>query len=55
MTKQYYYVDINTKTLRVVDWGVSNTATLTGETDNPQVHRIFLTRGQFNKLKKVLS
>lgn len=52
---EYYYLDLNLKTLKALDWGESNTATLTGDTDNPDAHRIFLTKGQFNKLKKKLS
>lgn len=51
---RYYYVDIDLATMAVVDWGETNTANHTGETDNPNVHRIFLTKGQFNKLKQKL-
>ena len=51
---EYYFIDINLVTMKVVDWGETNTATLTGETDDPDVHRVFLTKGQFNKLKKHL-
>jgi hypothetical protein len=50
--KEYYYIDLNVKTMKIVKWGVSNTATLTGETSDKDVHRIFLTEGQYNKLIK---
>ncbi len=48
--KRYFYIDLDVKTMEIVNWGISNTATLTGETDNENVHRIFLTKGQYNKL-----
>lgn len=54
MAKEYYYIDINLQTMQVVGFGTSNTASLTGQTDDPKVHRVFLTKGQFNKLKKLL-
>ena len=40
--------------MKIVDWGEDNTATLTGKTEDPDVHRVFLTKGQFNKLRKHL-
>lgn len=52
MSKEYYYVDITIKDLKIIDWGVSNTATHTGKTDTPSVYRMFLPKGQFNKLTK---
>lgn len=48
--KEYYYLDMNILTKKIVDWGTSQTATLTGETEDEDVHRIFLTKGQYNKL-----
>lgn len=50
--EEYYYIDLNVKTMKIVNWGISNTATLTGETDKEDVHRIFLTKGQYGKLVK---
>ncbi len=29
---QYYFIDLNVITMKIVNWGISNTATLTGET-----------------------
>lgn len=54
MDKEYYYIDIDLNTKRVIDWGISKTASLSGDTNNPKVHRVFLTKGQFNKLNKLL-
>ena len=48
--KSYYFVDINLTKLKISEWGVSQTATLTGDTDDPGIHRIFLPKGQYNKL-----
>jgi hypothetical protein len=48
--KEYFYVDLNIETKKVVSWGISETATLTGETPNANVHRVFLTKGQYRKL-----
>lgn len=48
--KEYYYIDINTKTLTVVGWGITDTADHTGETYEKDVHRIFFaSAGQYNK------
>lgn len=35
--------------MQIVGYGISNTATLTGETESKSVHRIFLTKGQYQK------
>jgi len=51
MKKEYYYLDIDLNDMKVIDFGKSETATLTGDTNKPNVHRIFLTKGQYNKLK----
>lgn len=51
MNKEYFYLDIDLDIMKVVGFGKSETATLTGDTDKPRVHRIFLTKGQYNKLK----
>lgn len=51
MNKEYFYLDIDLDNMKIVDFGESKTATLTGDTDKPNVHRIFLTKGQYNKLR----
>jgi hypothetical protein len=54
MNKEYYYIDINLQTMIIVAWGATPNATHTGETEDPVVYRVFLTKGQFNKLVKHL-
>ncbi len=51
-TNEYYYLDIDLATKVIVDWGKTNTANLTGTTDDPKVFRLFLTKGQFNKFNR---
>lgn len=41
--------------MKVVKWGISDTATLTGEIGNMDIHRMFLAKGQYNKLVEKLS
>lgn len=41
--------------MKILDWGETELATLTGNTDNLNVHRVFLSKGQFNKLKNKIS
>jgi hypothetical protein len=55
MIKTYYFIDIDLKTNQIIDWGISQTATLTGQTGKENIHRVFLTKGQYNKLEKLLS
>ncbi len=52
--REYYFLDMNIVTKKIVGWGISQTATLTGETEDEDVHRIFLTKGQYNKLLKIM-
>lgn len=49
---EYYYIDIDITNMKIINWGVSATANLTGDTEIANVHRVFLTRGQFNKFEK---
>ena len=51
---EYFFVDLNVVNMKIVNWGISKTATLTGETSDKDVHRIFLTKGQYNKVVKYL-
>lgn len=52
---EYYYLDIELTTMMVVEWGEIDTANLTGNTSDPNVHRVYLTKGQFNKFKRKLA
>lgn len=54
MNKQYYYVDVHILTKSVVGWGITPSATLTGDTTDANVHRVFLTKGQYGKLLRKL-
>ncbi len=47
---EYYYIDLNIVTKVMIRWGIADTANLTGDTQDKNVHRVFLTRGQYNKL-----
>lgn len=53
--KDYYFIDVDLRTMKIVAWGETRHATHTGATDDPLVHRVFLTKGQFNKLRKHLT
>jgi hypothetical protein len=52
--REYYFIDLNIINMKIVKWGVSNTASLTGETGDKNIHRIFLTKGQYHKVEKYL-
>lgn len=56
MPNDYYFLDVNTKTLEIVAIGLSETANHSGDTDNEDVHRIFMSSpGQYNKFKSKIS
>jgi len=52
--KEYYFIDVNLTTMTIGKWGVSETATHTSDTANPDIHRMFLVKGQYNKLLRKL-
>jgi hypothetical protein len=51
MPTPYYYVDLNLKTGKLLEIGTTPYASHTGDTSDKNVHRVFLTKGQFNKLQ----
>jgi hypothetical protein len=53
--KDYYFIDVDLRTMKIVAWGETRHATHKGVTDDPLVHRVFLTKGQFNKLRSHLN
>jgi len=53
-SNEYYFIDIDLDIMAVVNWGETSATNHTGDTNSPNVHRVFLTRGQFNKLKRKL-
>lgn len=48
--KDYFYIDINLRTMAHVERGETSRATHAGKTDDPEIHRVFLTKGQYSKL-----
>ena len=52
---EYYYIDLHLPTMTITNWGERNTATHTGNTSDLKTHRVFLAKGQFNKLKNKIS
>lgn len=53
--KKYYFVEVDLTNMTIVDWGITTEATLTGNTSKPNIHRVFLTKGQYNKFVNKLS
>ena len=51
MPAPYYYFDLNLKTGKLLEIGTTPYASHTGDTSEKNVHRVFLTKGQFNKLQ----
>ena len=51
MPTTYYYIDLNLKTGKYLEIGTSPYASHTGDSLEKNVHRVFLTKGQFNKLQ----
>ena len=53
-TKDYYFIDVDLRTRQLIGWGCE-------QKDEVEVHltvgyhRVFLTKGQYNKLEKKLS
>ena len=54
MPTTYYYIDLNLKTGKYIEIGTSPYSSHTGDASEKNVHRVFLTKGQFNKLKEKL-
>ena len=55
MKKEYYFVEVDLTNMTIVDWGITTEATLIGNTNKPNIHRVFLTKGQYNKFVNKLS
>jgi len=53
--REYFFIDLNIVNMNIVNWGISNTATLTGDTEDENVHRIFLTKGQYYKFARKIT
>lgn len=45
-----YFIDIDLKTLKIIGIDFDQKQNLNkGRQDNPKIHRLFLTKGQYNK------
>ncbi len=48
-----YFIDLDLKTQRILDWGYDQKEKLAiQELDNTFYQRVFITKGQYNKLEK---
>ena len=48
-----YFIDIEIKTLKIVGKGYDQKQNLDkGRQTNPKIHRLFLTKGQYNKFNE---
>ncbi|MDD5040031.1 MAG: hypothetical protein PHY34_02680 [Patescibacteria group bacterium] len=51
-TNTRFYIDIDIETKKIMGWGCGSRYELEQELANPDHRRIFITKGQYNKLKK---
>jgi hypothetical protein len=49
----YYFVDVELKSRRLVGWGTEKKDKVEGQLTSGY-HRVFLTKGQYNKLERKL-
>ena len=47
-----FYIDVDMRTKKVIDWDYGSRYELEQELPNPDHRRIFITKGQFNKLER---
>lgn len=53
-TKWYYFIDVHLQTRQIIGWGCERKDEVEVDlTDG--CHRVFLTKGQYNKLEKKLA
>ncbi len=53
-TKYYYFIDIDLESRQIIGWGREGKETVEFELTNGY-HRLFLSKGQYNKLERKLS
>ena len=51
----YYFIDIHLISRLIENYGESTTATHDGNTEDAAIHRMFVPKGQYNKLVTKLS
>lgn len=44
-----YFIDLDLKSRKIVNWGFDDRSNLVQNLESP-MHRIFITKGQYNKL-----
>lgn len=49
-----YFMDLDLKTKKIIKLDTSQRYKIDQMLDNPTYHRVFLTKGQYNKLEKKL-
>ncbi|MFA5024652.1 MAG: hypothetical protein WC523_06925 [Patescibacteria group bacterium] len=47
-----FYIDLDIKTKKIIGWDYGSRYELERELVNPNHRRIFITKGQYNKLEK---
>lgn len=47
-----FYIDIDLKMKRIIDWGYGSRYELEQKLADPDHRRIFITKGQYNKLER---
>ena len=47
-----YYIDLNLKNRTIADWDYDQRDNLSQKLEDPNLHRIFLTKGQYYKFIK---
>jgi len=47
-----YYIDLDLKTRKIINWDYGQRDKLSQELTNPSHQRVFITKGQYNKLEK---
>ena len=47
-----YYIDLDLRTRRILNWDYDQRDKLAQKLENPSHQRVFLTKGQYNKLEK---
>jgi len=49
-----FYIDLDLKSKSIIDWGYGQRQVLAKELLNSNQQRIFISKGQYNKLAKVV-
>jgi hypothetical protein len=47
-----YYIDLDLEARRIIGWDYDQREHIVQYLSEPELHRVFVSRGQFNKLEK---